>query len=379
MTDAPIRVLVVDDTVVYRKAVSELLKQIPGVEVAGVAANGRIALDKINQVQPDLLTLDIEMPELDGLGVLKALQDAGRKLGVIMLSAFTTKGATTTVNALRLGAFDFVVKPNTSSPQESQAILRQELTTKIEAFRRSIGGASRRPSPGRAAPGIHRGPEAPPSARPQAPMQRSQRTPKPSSRPRSLVAIGISTGGPQALIRMLPKLPGDLPAPVLIVQHMPPMFTRSLANDLDGRCSLKVTEAEQGDAVTPGRVLIAPGGKQMKLEKQGGALRVVITDDPPEKSCKPSVDYLFRSVANVCEAGSVVGVIMTGMGNDGALGCRLLNRKDALVIAQDEASCVVYGMPREITEDGTAHVIAPLDEIASKITQAVGRPQLACR
>lgn len=171
---------------------------------------------------------------------------------------------------------------------------------------------------------------------------------------------------------MLPSLPKDLPVPVLLVQHMPPVFTRSLAEDLDTRCGLRVCEAVDGQPVVPGRVYIAPGGRQMMAERRDGAVAIRITDDPPENSCRPSVDYLFRSVADVW-GGKAVGVIMTGMGSDGAKGCRLLKKHGAAIVAQDQATCVVFGMPREIVEERVADVVAPLDRIASEITALVGR------
>ena len=189
-----------------------------------------------------------------------------------------------------------------------------------------------------------------------------------------VIAIGISTGGPPALTRMLPQLPADLAAAVLIVQHMPPKFTLSLANDLAGRCQLSVAEAADGDVVQPGRILIAPGGRQMKILRQAedGPLTIRITDDPPENHCRPSVDYLFRSVAHTC-GGRAVGVIMTGMGSDGTLGCRLLKRQGAAIIAQDEATCVVFGMPKQPVEEGLADAVLPLDRIAGQIARLAGR------
>jgi two-component system chemotaxis response regulator CheB len=194
------------------------------------------------------------------------------------------------------------------------------------------------------------------------------------ARPRNveLVVVGISTGGPQALNRMLPQFEADLPVPVLIVQHMPPVFTKSLAKDLDKRCSLTVSEAVDGQPVSAGHILIAPGGKQMKVVREGEEATVRITNDPPENSCRPSVDYLFRSVTRAYGS-NAVGVIMTGMGNDGAQGCRQLKQRGAAIIAQDEASCVVFGMPREPILEGIVDVVAPLDEIATEIVRLVGR------
>jgi two-component system, chemotaxis family, protein-glutamate methylesterase/glutaminase len=365
-----VRILVVDDTVVYRKAVSTLLAETPGVEVVGVAANGKIALQMCEQFRPDLLTLDVEMPEMNGLDVLRALRAQRSPSAAIMLSAVTTAGATATIAALELGAFDFVVKPTGVSAVESAAVLRRELLPKIEAFARTRPAA---PRPAPAAPPPPAG--AVPSAVGVGDAARSV-VRAPSGKP-DVVAIGISTGGPQALASMLPGLPGDLAVPVLIVQHMPPLFTRSLAESLNGKCALAVQEAVDGQVVTPGTVLIAPGGKQMKVERVGGEPRVRITDDPPENSCRPAVDYLFRSVAHAYGA-NVLGVIMTGMGNDGTLGCRLLKRNGATVLTQDQASCVVYGMPKQPADEKLSDVVAPLNRIADEITRLVGRRKPAC-
>lgn len=361
MTDQPLRVLIVDDTVTYRKMVSEVLSDIEGIEVVGVASNGKIALSKIEQLRPDLLTLDLEMPEMDGLEVLRALRRAKSSVGAIMLSSLTTEGAQATMEALRLGAFDFVLKPTGSVLKENAVRLRKELQPKLQAFARTrrIEGASF---------------DA-------VPAPRRVVTPAPPAGPARVVALGISTGGPKALTCMLPRLPADLPVPVLIVQHMPAIFTRSLAEDLDRRCRLRVCEASDGQEVLPGSVYIAPGGKQMRVERDverpSFDAVVRITNDPPENSCRPSVDYLFRSVAEVY-GGRTVGVIMTGMGNDGALGCRLLKRCGARILAQDEASCVVFGMPRELVREGLADVIAPLDRIADEMTRLVGKGVAAC-
>ena len=190
--------------------------------------------------------------------------------------------------------------------------------------------------------------------------------------------LGAATGGPQALNHVLPQLPADFPASVLIVQHMPPVFTKSLADDLDKRCQLKVSEAVDGQPVVPGHVLIAPGGKQMKVTREGGQATVCITDDPPENSCRPSVDYLFRSVTR-CYGPNAVGVIMTGMGNDGSQGCRQMKQRGATIIAQDEASCVVFGMPRELVEEGIADMVGSPDAIAAEIVRLVRRGAVLCK
>lgn len=370
MSENTIRVLVVDDTAIYRRVVSNVLVDAPGIEVVGTAPNGKIALRKIEQLKPDILTLDLEMPEMDGLEVLRQLKAQDSPVGAIMLSAFTSDGVRSTVKALALGAFDFVLKPTSGSIEESIAILKRELCPKIEAFahtrcvRNILLG--KKPSSGASAQTPAATDTKPPDI-----VQRMTGIATGAAGKPEVVVLGISTGGPQSLAQMLPKLPADLPIPILIVQHMPPMFTKSLADDLDKKCALSVSEAHNGQLVQPGRIIIAPGGKQMKIRKFQENIIISITDDPPENSCKPAVDYLFRSVAHTF-GGRALGVIMTGMGNDGSLGCRLLKRNGAPILTQDEATCVVYGMPKQPADEGLADVIAPLDRIADEITRLVG-------
>ncbi len=375
MAENNIRVLVVDDTVTYRKIISDVLAAIPGIDVVGTAANGKIALDKIERLRPDVLTLDLEMPEMDGLEVLRRLQQTGGDVGTIVLSGTSTQGAKSTMTALELGAFDFVAKPTGSNIEENARMLRQDLRPKIEAFARQrhvqgiLHGCS--PPPPVAMP-------APPSTDEDDVARRMRRIVSCGSGQVDAVAVGISTGGPQALNRMLPQLPAELPVPVLIVQHMPPMFTKSLADDLDKRCKLTVREAVDGQVVAPGQVLIAPGGKQMKVVDEGGQASISISDDPPENSCRPSVDYLFRSVTRAYGP-NALGVIMTGMGNDGAQGCRQMKQRGATIIAQDEDTCVVFGMPREPVEEGIVDIVAPLDDIATEIVRLVRQGVSVCK
>jgi two-component system chemotaxis response regulator CheB len=365
-----LHVLVVDDTVTYRKIVSEVLGTMPEVEVVGAAANGKIALQKIEQCPPDLLLLDVEMPEMDGLEVLRRLRAAKSEVGAIMLSSLTAKGAQITLAALDLGAFDFALKPSGSSFEENAVLLRRDLAPKLAAFartnavRRALHG---QPMPTRVVP--------PASKRPVEYVSTATAT---TFMRADVVAIGISTGGPKALSEMMPRLCEKFPVPILIVQHMPPVFTKSLADDLNDRCKLRVCEASDGQLVLPGVALIAPGGKQMRIVRESDKVHVRITDDPPENSCRPSVDYLFRSVAEVYGR-HAVGVIMTGMGNDGSAGCGVIKRAGGAIVAQDEASCVVFGMPREPIERGLADVVAPLDRIAAEITHLVEKSRLPCK
>ena len=363
----PLRVLVVDDTVVYRKIVSGLLAGLPGVEVVGVANNGKIAMSRIELQRPDLVVLDVEMPEADGLEVLAFIRQKALPVGAVMLSSFTRKGSDRTIQALELGAFDFIPKPESQSIEQSREAVRGELIRVVEAFIRRV--ATRPTVPVKAAGPIPVGPrEAPPADRP-----RPVTGPRPAP---SVVAIGISTGGPNALKEVLPRLPGDLGVPVLIVQHMPPVFTKSLADSLSSRCRMPVFEAADGQVIQPNVMLIAPGGRHMKVAPGPNAMTKVIklADDPPENGCRPAVDTLFRSVAQHY-GGRVTAVIMTGMGSDGKLGVALLRRQGALILAQDAKSCVVYGMPKEVIEAGLADRVVPVDSMAEEIARSVRRPK----
>lgn len=356
------RVLVVDDTAVFRRIVSEALAALPGVEVVGTASNGRQAMSRIAALQPDLITLDIEMPEMNGIEALEAMGAAGMKAGVVMLSSLTVRGGEMTVRALELGAFDFITKPEGGTTAANLVHLRARLQPIVQAFerRREIRSILRGDSP-EARP-VNTMPAAPPAA---ISDRRMPRTGPP------LVLIGVSTGGPAALGKLIPALPADLGAPVFIVQHMPPLFTKPLAASLDKKSALHVKEAEDGETAQPNWVYIAPGGKQMKID-QGAKGEIVtrITDDPPENGCRPAVDYLFRSAA-LRFPGRSIAAILTGMGNDGAGGLRMLKRGGCIAIAQDEASCVVFGMPREAILTGVVDTVAPLDAIAAAIIRSV--------
>ncbi len=376
--DHPLRVLIVDDTVTYRKIVSDVLAGCPDVEVVGTAANGRIALQRLDQQATDLLVLDLEMPEMNGQAVLEELKRRNSPIGAIMLSAFTAQGAKATLAALESGAFDFVLKPSSASMEANVEHLRRELRAKLAAYTRcrNVKQILNGTSVGQVA----KGPETRqignlPHAQGPAP---APRTSAPPPRPPQVIALGISTGGPKALTEMVPQLPANLPVPLLIVQHMPPVFTKSLADDLNSRTTLNVREGLDGQPIRAGEVWIAPGGRQMKVQHENGQVVLRITDDPPENSCRPSVDYLFRSVAEVF-GDRAVGVIMTGMGNDGSLGCRRLKHCGASIIAQDAATCVVFGMPREPIEKGIADVVVPLGRIAAEIARLTGQGAAPCK
>ncbi|OGR24255.1 MAG: chemotaxis response regulator protein-glutamate methylesterase [Desulfobacterales bacterium RIFOXYA12_FULL_46_15] len=359
-----IRALVIDDTIVYRKIVGDVLKEIPFVEVVGTANNGKIALSKIDSLRPDFITLDIEMPEVNGIEVLQALKDKPHAPVVIMLSTLTQYGSEMTIKALELGAFDFVPKPDQGKMAENMDKVREALLPIVNILKRQKETKLK----------IHEKIQAKPL---HIPVDKSRQTPhlvqKPVIRSKSeIVGIGISTGGPNALTRMIPMLPGNLKAPVLIVQHMPPLFTASLANSLNNKSPLYIKEAENGDTIEAGKIYIAPGGKQMKIVAgaDGISRKIKITDDPPENSCKPSVDYLFRSIAQYY-VGRSTGVIMTGMGSDGSKGLVQMKNNGGFVIAQNEETCTVYGMPKEPIESGIADIVVPLDRIAEEIVKTV--------
>ena len=375
------RVVVADDSALFRRLITTVLASLPEVEVVGQAANGKQALQRVHELTPDLLTLDMEMPELNGLEVLDALQKSGENVAVLIISAFTHQGGRLTIQALQKGAFDFITKPDLSGLEQIREALRAELAPRLKAqslrfkvrniLRNSTAAAPIHPP---ASP-VH--PAAPPihAASPtwmtslegiNTRMNRLAGTIKPE-----MVLIGVSTGGPNALAGLLPALPGDLGVPVLIVQHMPPLFTQSLAENLTAKCALQVCEAAHGENLEPNTVYIAPGGRQMRLAPgDGGRKMIQITDDPPENNCRPSVDYLFRSVANQF-SGRAMAVILTGMGSDGMLGLRLLKRHGCFVIAQDEPSCVVYGMPKAAVDAGVVDVVLPLEAIAGRIVAAI--------
>jgi two-component system chemotaxis response regulator CheB len=349
-----ISVLVVDDSVVIRRLVTSVLDEDPDITVVGTAASGRIALAKLQQVAPDCVTLDIEMPDLDGLGTLRELRKTHPRLPVIMFSTLTERGAATTLDALALGANDYVTKPaNVGSVPAALASVREQLVPKIKALCPLLRSA---PS---AVPRYV--PSLPPAAGDPAPSQRVD-----------VLAIGSSTGGPDALTTLLPLLPASFPVPVVIVQHMPPVFTKMFAQRLDGKCALSVKEAEDGDVVAPGRILIAPGDRHMEVRRVGNALQVKLTQGPPENFCRPAVDVLFRSVA-AAYGQHVLAAVLTGMGSDGARGAEVLRRGGAEVLAQDEASSVVWGMPGAVVGAGLAHRVLPLNQLAREFTGCAGR------
>ena len=374
-----LRVLVADDSILYRRVLADALASLPGVEVVGAVGNGKLALQRVQELRPDLLTLDMEMPEVDGLGVLEALRKRGDAVIVIVVSAVTRHGGELTLRALEKGAFDFITKPDSASAEQSREAVRRELAPRVRTVANKVevrnilrnGGAGNgaEPSSARMAAVAKSQPKSLEGVAGR--MERLTTPGKPE-----MVLVGVSTGGPNALAQLLPQIPRDIGVPFFIVQHMPPIFTQSLAESLAAKCAIRVREAVPDEIAEPNTAYIAPGGKQMRLHTGPGGTKVLqITEDPPENNCRPAVDYLFRSAANQFP-GRSTAVILTGMGSDGALGLRLLKRHGCFVIAQDEASCVVYGMPKAAVEAGVTDVVLPLNAIAGQITATVrrGRP-----
>lgn len=376
-----ISILVVDDTILYRKLVSDIVASVPGVRVVGTASNGKIALSRIAMLKPDLVTLDVEMPELNGIEVLEAARSAGIASAFLMVSALTTKGADLSLRAIELGALDAVAKPEGDAASRER--FEFELKARVEAFvrrgeiRKILGGGSRTVASSRkiaAAPIVGEPPISPPkTSRGELGSEIGLSIPRDSRGPREIVAIGISTGGPAALLELIPALPADLPVPVLVVQHMPPLFTASLAHSLEQRGRLRCKEGENGEVIKAGTVYIAPGGRHMRVDLGADAMTKVlrVTDDPPENQCRPSVDYLFRSVARQYY-GRSLALVMTGMGEDGAEAAGDIKRSGGEVIVQDEESSVVWGMPGATVAKGFADAVLPLGGLADAIVARLG-------
>lgn len=377
---APLRVLVVDDSVVFRMMISRALTEMPGIEVVGVAHNGRSALEKVRQLTPDLVTLDIEMPDMDGLQVLKILAEQHPDIGVVMVSA--SDGEDRTIKALEIGAFDFVLKPSEGGMEGNRQAFSRQVAPLVRSYARmreirTILNPSAGTRPRIKEQNAAKTPTQKHTGSGKTVLQRpvSPAMPPPQS-PIRVIAVGVSTGGPMALATVLPTLPGDIGIPILIVQHMPAGFTRSLAESLDRKCALQVREAVHGERLIAGSVYIAPGGSHMKVVSGVGdhtALILRMTNDPPENGCRPSADVLFRSVADSCGA-AACAVIMTGMGRDGARGARRMKEKGARIIAQDEASSTVFGMAKLPMEWGIVDVAAPLAQLGLAILGTVGHP-----
>jgi len=362
----PIRVLIVDDAVTVRRLVADALSVDPAIQVVGSAGNGRQALERIAHVQPDIVILDIEMPEMDGLETLVELRRRHSKLPVIVFSSDTHHGAAATLDALWLGAKDYVTKTGATSFDAAIRHIRSELLPRIHAL---CDEDSEGPSVTEAQIARARDPRDPRRGDSRSAATYRSRDMLPAGRV-EVLAIAASTGGPSALSVVLSNLPADLPVPVLIVQHMPPRFTGYLAERLAAKSRLRIAEAVPEAPLEPGRVWIAPGDFHMTVERMGAHVVTQLDRNPPENSCRPSADPLFRSVADVFGAGALCAVL-TGMGQDALRGCREVVHAHGQILVQDEASSVVWGMPGNVAREGLADRVLPLDELAEEILRRV--------
>jgi two-component system chemotaxis response regulator CheB len=359
------RVLIVDDSAVMRSLLRSVVSADGGIEVAGTAADGESALRALETLHPDLVLLDVEMPVMDGLTTLKKMRERSQRVPVIMCSSLTQRGARVTIEALAGGAADYVAKPSGQAGRDAATkALAQDLIPKIKALTaraaHSAGSMNRAPLP--AQMGL--------SAAVAAGMSVAAGMTAPT-----VVAIGVSTGGPAALDVVLPWLPSHFPLPVLVVQHMPELFTSMLAERLNGRCRLKVREAAEGDMVRPGTISIARGNWHMEVlasARPGAEATLHLTQAAAENHCRPAVDVMLRTAAAVYGAG-VLSVILTGMGSDGLAGCRILRGMGGAVLAQDQATSAVWGMPGAVVTAGLAQRVLPLDAIAPEIIRLCQR------
>ena len=367
-----LKVLVVEDSMVFQKIIATVLGDMPGVDEVKVAGTGGEALKVIAGTGPDLVFLDLHLPDMDGMEVLEELRRRRAKQRVVVVSGLSAEGADLTIKALSRGAQQFIRKPSGAGFQQSVNELKEELAPVIRSVNLSL-----RPRPVPAAPPVSR-----PAPRPVAPAARpGAATPPRGARPRPglpvrssvqdfwVTAIAVSTGGPQALAEVIPRLPANYPLPIVMVQHMPPMFTDSLARSLDAKSALHVVEARAGMVLKAGTVYIAPGGKHMVVRKEGGQPRIFLNEDPPEQSVRPAADVLFRSLAHYQCGKGVLAVVLTGMGEDGLAGVRALKLTSCHCLTQTEQSCVVYGMPRAVDLAGLADESADLERIADRMVR----------
>ncbi len=415
----PIRVLIVDDSAFVRKAITTMLQSEPDIEIVGLANNGKEAVEKIAELKPDIITLDVEMPIMNGLEALKIIMERF-PTPVIMISSLTTEGATATIEAMSLGAVDFIPKQSTLTVQQT---MKEELLAKIRAIAQSHSLKSRlsrtqqllsslsfrssskqaptaKPAPKSEEQSLERlslqeriarrreslksdsqdtagtmSSSTAPAQKPLSEVRVSGRK-RPVSNTMKIIVLGVSTGGPLALHQVIPKLPPEMPVGMLIIQHMPAHFTKSLADRLNSLSHVTVREAQDGDLLEPGLVLIAPGGFHMKIGKDHKTIHVTL--EPASTLHRPSVDVTVESVVESF-GGNALGVIMTGMGRDGCAGLKKLHDKGGYIIAQDEESCVVYGMPKAVVDDGIADEVLPLEDLADSIAACVGAHAIAAK
>jgi two-component system chemotaxis response regulator CheB len=357
-----VKVLVVDDSAFFRHRITEVLQQSPTLQIVGTAVDGRDAVEKTLQLKPDVITMDVEMPVMDGIEAVRNIM-ARQPTPILMFSNLTSEGAKVTLDALDAGAVDFLSKNFTPSSTYDDAyiVLREKVTNiALRTNTRSLSStvASRVATPAATVP-----------------SQKPQQAPEAASKARSsgryeLLAIGASTGGPVAVQTVLTGLPASFPLPVVVMVHMPAAFTNAYANRLNDLCQVTVREACDGDALMPGQVLIAPGGKQMLIEKRGGRSYVEIKESLPGQTYKPSVDVGFGSAAQSFGS-KVLAVVLTGMGSDGKMGAQKLKQAGATVWSQDQDSCVVYGMPQAVEKAGLSDAVFPIGKFSAELSRVV--------
>lgn len=353
-----LNVLIVDDTITYRSILTRVVESIPNTHIVGTASNGKIALTKLNAHTVDLVLLDIEMPEMDGLETLQVIHKQFPEIGVVMVSGLNRSSADITIRALEMGAIDFISKPDGDSLTVSKEELHCKISQVLQHFKLKRNGI-------KALPQVKR------QLLPDTSINETRLVPILNSfKSFDVLAIGVSTGGPNALSELIPALPDNLNVPILLVQHMPPIFTESLANSLNRKSKLTVKEAVHEEPVECNTVYIAPGGKHMAVAKRADKVIINIHDGEPENSCRPAVDVLFRSISEVYGK-NVLSLIMTGMGSDGALGVKALKQQGAYSIVQSEKSCVIYGMPKAVEEMKLADESVDLSDLAARITQLI--------
>jgi two-component system chemotaxis response regulator CheB len=355
-------VLIVDDSVVVRKVLKDIISRDKDLEVAGFASNGRLALARLQNLRPDVILLDIEMPEMDGLEAIPEIRKILPQVPIIMFSTLTQRGAEATLDALTLGATDYVTKPSNMDIDFTPENIAQQLIPKIKALcqKKHVN------------PVLATSPAAALAKAPSLPLSPQVRSPliAPVGSRVEIVAIGVSTGGPEALAKFLPTFPAGFPVPIVIAQHMPPLFTSLLAERLASKCSMDVREAKSGELLEPGLIWIAPGDYHLAVSQEGGVVRLRTHQESRENFCRPSVDVLFRSVAEVFGS-RALGVVLTGMGQDGLKGCEMLHAGGSHIIVQDEATSVVWGMPGFVARAGLADKILHLDQIGPEIVHRV--------
>ncbi|WP_087021470.1 protein-glutamate methylesterase/protein-glutamine glutaminase [Thaumasiovibrio subtropicus] len=371
-----VKVLVVDDSSFFRRRVSEIINSDPRLEVIDIAVNGKEAVEKAKSLKPDVITMDIEMPVMDGITAVREIMKAS-PTPILMFSSLTHDGAKATLDALDAGALDFLPKKFEDiarNRDEAVSLLQQRVSelSRKRAFMRRPAITPRAPEPARPATRETGTRSVAPTAKPTAPVRSASIGRfKATGKKYKLVAIGTSTGGPVALQKILTKLPANFPLPIVLVQHMPATFTAAFASRLNSLCKISVKEAEDGDVLQPGNAYLAPGGKQMMLDGRGPASRLKILDGGDRMNYKPCVDVTFGSAAKTYGS-SVLSMVLTGMGADGREGSRMLKDQGATIWAQDEDSCVVYGMPQAVAKAGLSTEDLPLERIAERILVELG-------